>query len=128
MPEIKDAVLSWLAAGRVGSSSKTMALAACGLPNDGDYPHDPDDLNRCLLMLKAVPDVRQHFDKIEALGAVWARLIKRWPEIEASFLDEVGLNWSKAKASPATYKLMREVICKEPGVVHLGGGMSFRTR
>lgn len=127
MSEIQTKVLNWIATGRVGASSKAMAMAACGLPNDGSYPHDPDDLNRCLLLLEAVPDVRDHFDKIAALGVVWSRLIGRWADIEASFLDEVGLNWNKAQDAPKTYALMREVIGEEPGVVRFGS-MSFRTR
>ncbi|MCY1295155.1 hypothetical protein D9M69_454140 [compost metagenome] len=127
MSEIQEKVLHWIATGRVGASSKTMALAACGLPNDGDYPHDPDDLNRCLLLLKAVPEVRHHFDKISALGVVWGRLAAHWDEIEQSFLEEVGLNWSKSGNAPKTYRLMRDVIGEEPGVVRLGA-MSFRTK
>jgi len=127
MSEIQSKVLSWVATGRVGASSKAMAMAACGLPNDGSYPHDPADLNRCLLLLEAVPEVRDHFDKVEALGVVWGRLIGRWADIESSLLDEVGLNWSKAQEAPKTYALMREVIGEEPGVVRFGG-VSFRTR
>lgn len=128
MSDIQTKVLNWIATGRVGSSSKTMAMAACGLPSSGDYPSDPDDLNRCLLLLNAVPEVREHFGKIAALGVVWGRLIPRWAEIEALFLEEVGLNWSKAQSADKTYKLMKAVIGQEPGVVHFGGGVSFRTR
>ncbi len=127
MSEIQSKVLGWFATGRVGASSKAMALAACDLPNDGSYPSDPDDLNRCLLMLEAVPEVRDHFDKIAALGVVWARLIGRWADIEASFLDEAGLKWSKANTAPKTYALMREVKGEEPGVVRIGS-VSFRAR
>ena len=127
MPEIQTKVLSWIATGRVGASSQAMAMAACGLPSDGSYPHDPDDLNRCLLMLEAVPEVRAHFDKIAALGVVWGRLIARWGEIEEALLDEVGRNWSKARSAPKTYQLMKEVIGDEPGVIRFGA-MSFRSR
>lgn len=127
MSQIQTKVLNWIATGRVGASSKAMAMAACGLPNDGSYPHDPDDLNRCLLLLESVPDVRDHFEKIAALGVVWERLIGRWADIEASFLDEVGLNWSKAQAAPKTYALMLDVKGEEPGVVRFGS-VSFRAR
>lgn len=127
MSDIQSKVLGWVATGRVGASSKAMAMAACDLPNDGSYPHDPADLNRCLLLLKTVPEVRDHFDKIAALGAVWGRLVSRWADIEACFLEEAGPNWSKAQEAPKTYALMREVIGEEPGVVRFGG-VSFRTR
>lgn len=127
MSDIKHKVLEWMATGRVGASSKAMALTACDLPNYGDYPSDPDDLNRCLLMLEAIPEVRDHFEKIAAIGEVWGRLIERWTEIEAAFLEEVGLNWSKANSAPKTYALMKEVIADEPGVIRMGA-MSFRVR
>jgi hypothetical protein len=125
MSEIQVKVLNWIATGRVGASSKAMAMAACGLPNDGSYPHDPDDLNRCLLMPDAVPEVREHFDTIAKVGVVWERLISRWAEIEACFISEAGINWSKACSAPKTYYLMQEVRGEEPGVVRFGN-VSFR--
>jgi len=127
MSEIQEKVLQWIATGRVGASSKTMAMTACGLPSDKDYPLDPDDLNRCLLMLQAVPEVRDHFDEIAALSPVWERLIERWAEIEASFLEEVGLDWSKANSAPKTYKMMQDAIGEDPSVVRLGN-IRFKTR
>lgn len=126
MSDIRSEVLLWMSTGRVGASSRSMAFTACGLPTDGSYPLDPDDLNRCLLMLKAVPAVRDHFDKIADLGIVWGRLIKRWAEIEQCFLDEVGMNWVKAQSAPKTYALMKEVIGEEPGVIRFGA-ISFKT-
>jgi len=124
--DIENKVLIWLATGRVGSSSKAMALAACEMQSDKSYPLDPDDLNRCLLMLQQVPEVRQQFDKIAALSEVWGRLIERWDEIEATFLEEAGFNWSKQKRAPNTYRLMKEVIGNDPNVIQLGPGAQIR--
>ena len=126
MPDIKSKVLEWVASGRVGQSSKAMAMTACDLPSSGSYPLDPDDLNRCLLMLEAVPEVRAHFEKIAGLGVVWGRLISRWDEIEFCFLEEAGPNWSKARSAPKTYALMKLVIGEEPGVIRFGA-VSFKT-
>lgn len=125
MSDIQTKVLNWLATGRVGASSKAMAMATLSLPNDGSYPLDPDDLNRCLLMLEAVPEVREHFFTIANIGVCWARLIARWPEIETCFLEEAGLNWCKARSAPKTYELMKEVIGEEPGVIRFGA-VSFK--
>lgn len=126
MSDIRSSVLEWMATGQVGASSKSMALAACDLACDGSYPLDPSDFNRCLMLLQEIPAVRNHFDRIAALGEVWKRLIGRWSEIEHCFLDEAGSNWSKAKSAPKTYALMKEVIGEEPGVINLGNGVSFR--
>lgn len=107
---MKDKILNWFATGQVGASSKAMALASVGMPNDGSYPWDPDDLNRCLLLLEDVPEIHKHMDKIAAINKTWGRLIARWQEIEQCFLDEAGFNWSKAKSAPKTYRLMQEII------------------
>ena len=106
-----DKILNWLGTGWVGASSKAMALAASGMVNDGSHPCDPDDLNRCLLLLEAVPEVRQHMDKVKAMGGSWPPLVDRWDEVEKCFLDEVGLNWTKASSAPKTYALMKDIGC-----------------
>lgn len=126
MSEIQTKVLNWIATGRVGASSKAMAMTACGLPSDKSYPLDPDDLNRCLLLLEAVPEVRDHFPQIADLGEVWGRLIASWDVIEATFIDEVGLNWCKGDRAPNTYALMKKTIGTEPGVRRFGG-VSFKS-
>lgn len=120
MSEIQEKVLRWIASGRVGLSSKAMAMAACGVECDKNYPLDPDDLNRCLLMLEAAPEVRDCFDKIAIMSPIWGRLIRRWDEIEASFLDEAWLNWRKGNDAPRTYDLMQHVIGDDPQVVRFG--------
>ena len=107
---MKDEVLKWFGSGQVGSSSKAMALAVTDAPSGNDHPWDPDDFNRCLLFLEAVPEARNHMDKVAALSPTWARLVARWDEIEASFIAEVGRDWCKAKRAPKTYALMKSII------------------
>lgn len=106
---MKDKILMWLATGNIGASSKAMAFTAADLPNNGNSPHDPDDLNRCLLLLDAVPEIRNHMDKIAAINTRWAALVDRWNEVEQCFLDEAGLNWTKARSAPKTYELMKAI-------------------
>jgi hypothetical protein len=107
---MRDRLLKWFAGPDVGLSSKAMAMAALGIDFDPDYPHDPSDFNRCLLLLLHVPEVKPHMHKLAAVSPQWSRLIARWDEIEASFLCEVGLNWSKGGSAPKTYQLMRDVL------------------
>jgi len=111
MNKINDKILDWFASGKVGSSSKTMAFAAIG-KNQGypDYPHDPDDFNRCLLLVKQVPEIKLAFDKISKLSGKWHKLTSRWDEIETCFIEEAGLNWCKSISAPKTYKLMKEIL------------------
>lgn len=109
---MQDNIIQWFATGRVGLSSKAMAVCIAGL-NRGcsDHPHDPDDLNRCLLFLEAVPEARYHLHKVKKLSPVWSSLIDRWDEIEQSFLNEVGLDWCNGKRAPKTYELMKSIGC-----------------
>lgn len=118
----RNQIIDWLANGWVGCSSKTMAIIALGsTPNRIDYPYDPDDLNRCLLLLEAAPGVRDAFPKIAAANKVWAALIANWSEIERLFLEEAGPNWSKARSAPKTYALMRSVIDGANRTKNVGG-------
>lgn len=108
---MKDKILDWFATGRVGASSKAMACAVADLPHDKSHPYDPDDLNRCLLLLEAVPEIRNQMDKVASISGTWGKLVARWDEVEQCFLDEVGLNWCKARSAPKTYELMKQIGC-----------------
>lgn len=112
---MKDKILNWFATGKVGISSKAMACAAAGIEYGGNFPphtpSDPDDLNRCLLLLEQVPEIRNHFDKVATISDQWAALMERWAEVEQCFLDEVGLNWCKGERAKKTYELMKSIGC-----------------
>lgn len=109
--EMKDKILNWFGTGRVGASSKAMALHISGAQCDGSYPLDPDDLNRCLLFLKAVPEARAELPRMATLNRQWAALVARWDELESLFLSEAGEDWSLTqRGAPKTYKLMTEIL------------------
>lgn len=107
-------LLRWLANGERGVSSNSIVQHLTGLQTlrgwELDIPHDPDDLDRCLQLLEAVPALRLNLPQMATASPLWAALIERWDEIEASHLDEVGLRWTKAGSAPKTYDLMRSVI------------------
>lgn len=110
-PSKPSPILEWLINGAVGSSSKTLAAVALGVkPSDISYPHDPDDLNRCLLLMQAAPEVREALPKVAALSDKWAGLVKNWAEIEATFLDEAGIGWTKSLSAQRTYHLMQKAL------------------
>jgi len=100
-----------------GMSSRCMANVALGLKADGNYPHDPDDLNRCLQLIKAVPEVREAFPRIAELHESWKVLIENWDALESSFLEEAGDNWCKSKAAHRTYQMMKDLLKPTRGVV-----------
>ena len=117
---MKDKILNWFATGETGISSKAMACAIADLEVDkkwakfGNHPSDPDDFNRCLKFLAAVPEARQHLDKVAALSKTWAKLVENWSAIEKCFIDEVGFDWSKGDSAKKTFDLMESVIFANP--------------
>ena len=114
MHEEKKAVLKWLANGKTGVSSETLAFwATFGIKRDDRcHPLDPSDFNRCLNLLRAAPTLRLKLCKMSKISVKWARLVAHWDEIEKVFIEEVGVDWSKGRALPATktYDLMQQVI------------------
>lgn len=74
---MKEAIMTWLLTGWVGASSKAMAAHMSGLPCDGSYPLDPDDFNRCLLFIEAVPGSRAMLPKMATLNKTWAALVEQ---------------------------------------------------
>lgn len=80
-----------------------------GEPKRGPTPADPSDLNRCLLLLEAAPEIRESFPTIAAHSPQWAALIARWEEVEALFMEECGRDWSKSSVGKRTYRLMCEI-------------------
>lgn len=111
---ITPALIQWLANGSRGISSNSIVQHLTGLQtlrySRIDIPHDPDDLDRCLRLLEAVPLLRPLLPQMATASPLWAALIERWDEIEACHLEEVGLRWTKAMSAPKTYDLMRSVI------------------
>lgn len=108
---VERKVLEWFGNGDVGISSRCLALTALGIkPKDTGYPRDPADLNRCLMLLATVPELRAHLYMLSVVSPEWAALVNRWSEIEQLFLREAGLDWSVARSAPLTYRFMRRII------------------
>lgn len=113
MTPLQTKTIQWLAQDETGASSEAMAFWIAfdqAVPDRGAYPHDPADLDRCLRLLDAVPEMRPLLGKMASVSPVWAALIAQWEPIVRLHLDEVGLGWSKARNAPRTYDLMRKVI------------------
>ena len=113
MNQLQHRTVDWLIHDKVGLSSRTMA-AWLGFgekfEKGTNYPHDPDDLDRCLAYLHAVPEARALIPKMAELNPVWAALVEHWDDIERQHLDEIGLGWSKSHCGAKTYALLRHVI------------------
>jgi hypothetical protein len=108
-------ILHWLAGPNTGLSSEAMAYCRLGIPRRGhwngkEHPSDPADFNRCLLLVKDCPEVKESFVDIAALSESWNAIIAHWYELQDLFVSEVGWNWSKGHQATETYERMREIL------------------
>lgn len=81
---IETKILNWFFTGHVGSSSKTMAAIAVDQEEvmfGFDRPHDSSDFYRCYELVKAVPEIKDHFDKIKERCPEFGPILDRWDEL-----------------------------------------------
>lgn len=75
----------WLAKGELGSSSMTICKHLFGKgPLTGEefrHPLDPDDLRRCVLFVRAVPEAAERIKEMGVLSPEWAALSAHWEEL-----------------------------------------------
>lgn len=102
-------VIEWMGGRDTGMSSKAIAMHMSTGKCDGSYPYDPADLGRCLRLLALFPEWNARMGEMAAYGRAWPAMADRWSEMADSMADEVGIDWSKGRAAPKTYELMKEI-------------------
>ena len=119
--ETLSKAMFWLVNSRTGLFSKCMlATIINGGPVLGGrdakfHPHDPSDLKRCITLLDAAPELRDHLNVMQEVSNEWNVLIKHWADLEAMFKEELQVNPNKA---PLTLKFMRELFSGLEGNIH----------
>ncbi|WP_335999626.1 hypothetical protein [Acinetobacter johnsonii] len=113
--ETLSQAMHWLVNGSTGLSSKCLlATIIHGQPIQGGWnatfhPRDPSDLKRCISLLDAAPELRNHLNVMQEVSNEWNVLIKHWADLEAMFKEELQVNPNKA---PLTLKFMRELFAE----------------
>lgn len=115
MSDLSMKVCEWMSKGKVGVSSATMASIALGLKKNiysdhFGYPYDPADLNRCRLLLKQIPEIRDSFAKISRRVPGFKPILDNWDELMALLGEEVREATGRA---PRTYARMKELLGKK---------------
>lgn len=116
--ELNKELADWLRFGDRGVSSNAIVETLEGWPNGTlsghwltTYPHDPADLRRCALLLRAVPGYRARIGELSAASPEWAALVAHWDELEALLAEEIGAELKpQLRYAPRTYKRMQELI------------------
>jgi hypothetical protein len=110
---------NWLRFGERGISSEAIASRLSGIPIAGDlnkgwnYPHDAGDFRRCELLLRAVPEAREHLHLMAEEGPEWAALVAAWGELVELLESEVPDAFAarhRGGRTRGTYERMREIL------------------
>lgn len=101
--QIPKEALSWLEYGQRGVSSETIFGAITGIwLDDLRYPpSDPDDFNRCSMLIKAVPEWKEKLHLVAKLSKEWEIVVQNWDKLE-KLLEE-----HKALKGNDNYKMYR---------------------
>lgn len=123
--ECKEA-LDWLAGDDTGISSKAILNAALGKPTtpSKDYhwhnePYDPDDLGRCLRMLRLMPWAARGLAVLATHSGYWAVLVEHWVELEKTLAEEVGIYGDHGHVAQRTFAMI-ERLHKHPAKTPTG--------
>lgn len=75
---------AWLKSDDVGMSSKYLASVLSG-EFEAEYAHPLDvaDFNRCVLLLKAAPNLKDRMRFIRDKSDIWNQFVDSWSELEA---------------------------------------------
>ncbi|MDP3909346.1 MAG: hypothetical protein Q8Q14_03060 [Gemmatimonadales bacterium] len=105
----------WLAGGDTGLSSLALvahlaggemrAVARARGGGIGSYPHDGDDLGRCLRLLDVAPELRERLPSMAGVSPAWAALVSRWDEMEALYREE-----EPSGRTPMTYAMISGLL------------------
>ncbi len=79
---IDSKILDWFCNGETGASSKCMVFYLTNRDCDGSYPCDGGDFERCLGLLKAVPELRNELHRMTTVNRYWTALMPHWQELE----------------------------------------------
>lgn len=112
MNDIEKRACAWIITDDTGLSSRTLWAVMMGVtPSRIEHPHDPDDMGRCLRLLRAVPEWRARMPEMAEVSPSWAALVERWDDIEAIIRAEIGgIDPRRGARSPGGYAFMRVIL------------------
>ena len=108
-------VFAWFANGERDKPSETIALAALGYdinPNDARPPSNPQELRRCMLLMRQVPNVfeagalRLARSERKWARTDWAHIINKWADLTTSLVAETGEALDYSIEATGTQKML----------------------
>jgi hypothetical protein len=105
-----SAVIDWLLSDDTGESSKCIVSQLVGGGQRTSHPYDPDDLGRCVRLLRLVPSLRGRLPAMACVSRQWAALVGAWDELETTLCAELGGYPARYGSAPKTYALMQRLL------------------
>lgn len=114
---IEARAMRWAVGGDTGTSSKAIFAVMTGNPpKDGYcYPHDGDDLGRCLRLLTLIPEWRARLVEMRSVGPEWSALVDRWDELVELYAKKDGRALHDRMRA-----ILRPIEDKRPGLYRIG--------
>jgi uncharacterized protein (UPF0335 family) len=107
-----------LAGMRLSASSQSIAAHLAGYgKQDGAYPRDAGDFERCEGLLRNFPRFNVDLQRMAEVNAYWAALVPRWDEIS---------NGPQDQKNALIQSIIAPIQKADPHYVPLGGGASMR--
>lgn len=106
LEQIRLEVLTWLANGNVGMSSKSIAFHMAKIDAGAKaIPGDPADFKRCTEMLSACPSIK-NISSLAEYAPQYAPYINNWGKMLALYKEDVERHENKA---PNLYNYMKKL-------------------
>ena len=106
----------WLISGERGLSREAIVKAATNAPDYQDamhdWPRDPADLRRCILLLEAAPWVWKGVTTMARESPKWAAMEANWKKLDRILRAEIGqeLALEPGLEAPLTYDRMQALL------------------
>lgn len=115
--ETINRLMTWQVVGDTGLSSQCLAAT---IMSQGEtvklqhyyarqHPLDSGDFNRCVQLLRHVPELRVHLPIMRPVSEYWAVLVDHWDELEAMLDKEIQHRKTDKSFAGTTYRRMEEL-------------------
>lgn len=99
----------WLVNGETGNSAAAIFGRMTGQWESNHHPHDADDLRRCILLLRRIPEWADQMHLMGSLSREWAGISENWAKLTAAFFAEATPELLR-RPLPVTVDLLKLIV------------------
>ncbi|MEC6832977.1 hypothetical protein VXS06_14515 [Photobacterium toruni] len=113
MTNLKEKLLTYFVyTEKVGHAERAIAAIAMDKPisENAHYERELTALNRFIVLLQSVPELRQFIPKMGSISDDWQAVADNWDIIEKMFIEEAGIGFSKKISASLTYNYIKTLL------------------